>query len=39
MVLLIAEPAWRAEVNVNRSRRTETISAHFIPRSHRWEIE
>jgi hypothetical protein len=38
-LLLIAEPAWRGEVNVHRSRRAETIPAHFIPRSRRWEIE
>jgi hypothetical protein len=38
-LLLIAEPAWHADATVNRSRRAETISAHFIPRSRRWEIE
>ena len=38
-LLLVAEAAWQAEMSVTHSRRAETVSAHFIPRCRRWEVE
>lgn len=35
-LLLVAEPAWRADVVVTRHSETHSISALFIPRSRRW---
>jgi hypothetical protein len=35
-LLLLAEPAWRAEVVVTRHNQAESISALFIPRARRW---
>lgn len=35
-LLLVAEPAWRADVAVTRRNQTQSVSALFIPRSRRW---
>jgi hypothetical protein len=36
-LLLIAEPAWRTELQVERTRRSEAFTALFVPRARRWE--
>jgi len=38
-LLLIAEPAWRAELHVERAHNLETVAAYFIPRARRWHVE
>lgn len=38
-LFLIAEAAWQADLSVTHARRAESVSAHFIPRSRRWEID
>lgn len=39
-LLLVAEPAWRATLQVDRVHRpTTTLTAGFVPRSRRWETE
>lgn len=35
-LLLIAEPAWRATVQVEAGRQSQTIAAHLVPRARRW---
>lgn len=35
-LLLVAEPAWRAEVVTTRHSETHSVSALFIPRARRW---
>jgi hypothetical protein len=35
-LLLVAEAAWRAPIQVEQSRRLEDITALFVPRSRRW---
>jgi hypothetical protein len=35
-LLLVAEPAWRADVEFTRHNGTRAVSALFIPRSRRW---
>jgi hypothetical protein len=35
-LLLIAEPAWRAELQVEQQRQQQEIPALFVPRSRRW---
>lgn len=35
-LLLVAEPAWRADVFATQHHETRTVSALFIPRSRRW---
>jgi len=37
-LLLVAETAWRARVNVESTRNTQIIGARFVPRSRRWMI-
>lgn len=37
-LLLVAEAAWRAELEVGRDRRLETISARYVPRARRWHV-
>lgn len=39
-LLLVAEPAWRAQVQLTRMRQSdETIVARYIPRARRWAAE
>ena len=35
-VLLVAEPAWRACLEVERTHVAETVEASFVPRARRW---
>jgi hypothetical protein len=35
-LLLVAEKAWRAQLQVERARQPQTIDALFVPRSRRW---
>ncbi|PYI81614.1 MAG: hypothetical protein DME26_19665 [Verrucomicrobia bacterium] len=35
-LLLIAEPAWRGVLKVERARREQSVSALFVPRARRW---
>ncbi len=35
-LLLVAEPAWRARLQIERAHRLETIEAFFVPRARRW---
>jgi hypothetical protein len=37
-LLLIAEPAWRAELELQREHRAQSTAALLIPRSRRWEV-
>jgi hypothetical protein len=38
-LLLVAEPAWRAPLHVERAHRAaETPAAHYIPRARRWVL-
>jgi len=37
-LLLVAERAWRARLQVERAHQTETMDALFVPRSRRWEL-
>jgi sugar-specific transcriptional regulator TrmB len=37
-LLLIAEPAWRGELEIERTHQREAKTALFIPRSRRWEM-
>lgn len=38
-LLLVAEPAWRATLQVDRAHRpSATLTAHFVPRARRWEL-
>jgi hypothetical protein len=37
-LLLIAEPAWRARVQVERLHQAQTRSALYVPRSRRWIV-
>ena len=36
-LLLVAEPAWRARVQVDQDRQTRIREALFVPRSRRWQ--
>jgi hypothetical protein len=36
-LLLVAEPAWRARLQVDQGRQTQTREALFVPRSRRWQ--
>ncbi|HWX22860.1 MAG TPA: hypothetical protein VN578_23405 [Candidatus Binatia bacterium] len=38
-LLLIAEPAWRATLAVERARVAENIEALFVPRARRWFVD
>lgn len=38
-LLLVAEPAWRAQVQVDRAHSSQTISARFVPRARQWALE
>ena len=35
-VLLVAEPAWRARLDVERAHVAQTVEASFVPRARRW---
>jgi len=35
-LLLVAEPAWRGSLKVERSRVGQTVEAFFVPRARRW---
>lgn len=37
-LLLVAEPAWRAHLQVERAHRSETPAARFVPRARRWVL-
>jgi hypothetical protein len=37
-LLLLAEPAWRAELHIERARHPETVSSLFLPRARRWKL-
>jgi hypothetical protein len=37
-LLLVAEPAWRAELHVGREHQTQTFEALFVPRARRWVV-
>lgn len=38
-LLLVAEKAWRARLQVEQARRRQTLDALFVPRSRRWELD
>jgi hypothetical protein len=38
-LLLVAEKAWRASVQVEQGRQTQTLDALFVPRNRRWVLE
>jgi hypothetical protein len=38
-LLLVAEKAWRAQLQVQQARQPQTIDALFVPRSRRWELD
>jgi hypothetical protein len=38
-LLLVAEIAWRARLQVEQARQAQTIDALFVPRSRRWVLE
>ncbi|HEY5913958.1 MAG TPA: hypothetical protein VJA21_25500 [Verrucomicrobiae bacterium] len=38
-VLLIAEPAWRAELHIERSRQSAELPAWYVPRARRWHCD
>ena len=38
-LLLVAERAWHARLQISRARQAEIVEARFIPRSRRWEME
>ncbi len=35
-LLLTAEPAWSAAIQVDAARQTQTLEARFVPRARRW---
>lgn len=37
-LLLIAEPAWAARLNVEQHHRPQTLTAGFVPRARRWVV-
>jgi hypothetical protein len=37
-LLLVAEKAWQARLQVERAHQTQTLHALFVPRSRRWEL-
>jgi hypothetical protein len=38
-LLLVAEPAWRVALQVDRAHQpTESLTARFVPRARRWEV-
>ena len=37
-LLLAAEKAWRAQLQVERAHQAQTLDALFVPRSRRWEL-
>ncbi len=37
-LLLVAEPAWRGQLEVARARRMEAVTALFVPRARRWVV-
>ena len=38
-LLLVAEKAWRGQLQVAQARQPQTIDALFVPRSRRWELD
>ncbi|MGD0814876.1 MAG: hypothetical protein ABSA83_14825 [Verrucomicrobiota bacterium] len=38
-LLLVAEKAWRAQLQVQQARQPQTIDALFVPRSRRWALD
>jgi hypothetical protein len=38
-LLLIAEKAWRARLQVEQAHQPQTVDALFVPRSRRWELD
>jgi hypothetical protein len=38
-LLLVAEPAWRARLQVEQARQPQAIAALFVPRARRWELD
>ncbi len=38
-LLMLAEPAWCAELEVHRAHRHETLPAFYVPRARRWHLQ
>jgi hypothetical protein len=38
-LLLVAEKAWRAQLQVEQAHQPQTMDALFVPRSRRWELD
>lgn len=38
-LLLVAEPAWRAQVQVDRAHQAQEITARYVPRARQWRLE
>ena len=38
-LLLVAEKAWRARLQVQRAHQAEILDALFVPRSRRWALD
>jgi hypothetical protein len=38
-LLLVAERAWRAQLQVEQARQPQTMDALFVPRARRWELD
>ncbi len=38
-LLLVAEPAWRAKLQVDRAHQTQEINARYLPRARQWRGE